>query len=139
MVELVVVLAIVALLIGLAIPNLLVNRKQAREMETKLNLTNGARVVAALQPELGSYTDDVATLEAASPGLDFSGAEPESIHVVVGDVDPGDAGQVLLYGRSVTGSWFGLRLVLTGPDAGRHTCIGSEADMTLEACSGLTW
>lgn len=137
--ELLAVITIIAILVSVAIPSLLANRRQAREMETKIDLTNAAKVVAALEPRLGGYTDDAVLLEAASHGVDFSGTEPRSIHVVAGDVQPGDDGQVLLYARSMTGRWFGLRMVLLGEEAGRHTCIGNEDDMQLAACVGTRW
>ena len=58
----------------------------------------------------------------------------------IGDVDPGDGGQVLLYARSDSGDWFGFRLVQSGAEVGRHTCASDDvSDMTLVDCSGTTW
>ena len=42
----------------------------------------------------------------------------------------GDDGQVLVYARSGSGTWFGLRLVNAGTDAGQYTCTGeTESDI----------
>ena len=59
--------------------------------------------------------------------------------MVTGAVEGTADAQILLYARSVTGDWFGLRLVREGVDAGRHTCRGAESDMTLDACAGTAW
>jgi prepilin-type N-terminal cleavage/methylation domain-containing protein len=138
-VEMVVSMAIIAVLLTIALPSLLVHREQAWDLEAKLMLTTAARGEAALDPELGGYTDDPAVLAAAFPEYDFSGTTPESIHVVVGDVEDRDDAQVLLYTWSRTDRWFGLRLVRSGPDAGRHTCVGALARMTLPDCDGREW
>ena len=138
-VELLVALAILAVLVSIALPSLLVQREQARDMEVKLMLTTAARGEAALDPALNGYTDDPQVLGDAFPEYDFSGADPRSIHVVVGDVEQGDRGQVLLYSWSLSDRWFGLRLVRSGPEAGRHTCAGSLAEMTLPDCAGVRW
>lgn len=139
LVELVVAVALFGILIAVAIPTFMVNLRQARDMDTKLAVTTGARVVAALEPALGGYPDDPVLLEAAAPGAGFGGVEPGPLRVIGGDVEAGDRGQVLLYSRSLTGRWFGLRLVLSGPEAGRHTCLGSESDMQLATCVGRAW
>jgi hypothetical protein len=139
LVELTVVLAIVVILVGLAIPSLLGFREQSFDMQVKMELTNAARAATAIEVELERFPADPAVLAAAMPELDFSGVPARSIHLVVGDVVPGDGGQILLYSRSVAGDWFGLRLVRSGAAAGRHTCEGDLAAMTLEACTGTVW
>jgi len=139
LVELIVVLSVIAMLIAMSLPSLLGVRRGAYDMEAKMRLTNAAKVEAALAPELGGFTDDATWLEAVMPELDFSGVTSKSIHVALGQIEPGDRGRVLLYSRSVTGDWFGLQLVLEGGDAGRHTCKGDLEDMTLATCTGVAW
>jgi prepilin-type N-terminal cleavage/methylation domain-containing protein len=137
--ELLVVLVIIAILAAMAAPNLLGVRRQAYDMQVKLALSNAAKAEAALETTSGGYLSDPAALEAVMPELDFAGDGDSRIWVEVADVEAGDRGQVLLYSRSVTGNWFGIRLVLYGADAGRHTCSGAKADMTMDACSGVDW
>ncbi len=110
-------------------------------MDTKIQagLTAVARGQAGLEPLQNGFTDDLVELEAMFPELEFGAGEPDHIRAVVGDVVVGDSGQVLLYARSDSGTWFGIKLVATGADIGRHTCSGAEADMTLVDCVGETW
>ncbi len=138
--ELLVTLLVLAVLVSMALPSLLANRRQAQEMQVKMVLTNAAKAEAALQPEAGGYVDDAAVLKSVMPELDFEGDGDARVYVEVADVDPGDRGQVLLYAQSMSGTWFGLRLVLHGEDAGRHTCTeSSQVEVTLETCTGVAW
>ncbi len=73
------------------------------------------------------------------PEIDFPATAARSIHMAPGDADPIVGGRVLLYARSVTGGWFGLRLMKDGPDAGRHTCRGEDEGMTPKTCAGVAW
>jgi len=139
LVELIVVLGIVAMLMALTLPSLLGIRRHSFDMQVKMELTNSARAAAAIEVELDRYPDDPTWLSAVMPELDFSGVGSRSIHLLTGDVGSSRDSQILLYSRSVTGDWFGLRLVRVGPEAGRHTCKGAVTDMTLETCSGVTW
>ena len=65
----------------------------------------------------------------------------ESVHLVVADVNPGDRQQMLMYARSPSGTWFGIRLVNEGGLAGRHTCedpdVANVSDIAL--CAGVAW
>ncbi len=141
LIELMVVVLIIALLLGIAIPTYLGFRSRAQDSAAKSDLVNGAKVEAIIGADGSGFTGDVAQLGLEEPSLDFSGAQPHSIHVVVGDaVDAGDNGQVLLYARSGSGTWFGIKLVQVGPDAGRYTCKGSEADVDdVTDCTGNSW
>jgi len=139
LVELIVVLGIVVMLFALSLPSLLGIRRNAFDMQVKMELTTAAKAAASIEVELDRYPADPAWFSAVMPELDFSGTRSRSIHVVVGDVGTENGAQVLLYARSVTDNWFGLRLIRSGPDAGRHTCRGELAGMTLEACAGVAW
>ncbi len=138
--EVLVVLAAIAVLIGIAYPSYMRQYAQAQDMAAKLMLTTALRGQAAAEPALGGYTDDSEYLGSMFPEYDFSGASDESIHVIVGDVDPNDGAHVLLYTRSESGTWFGTALVRHGEGAGRHTCVSPwEESMTLAACVGVVW
>lgn len=136
--ELLVALVALAVLVSMAIPSLLANRRQAHDMRVRIALTIAAKAEAALEPEAGGFV--AAALKSVMPELEFDGDSDSRVYVEVADVDTGDRGQVLLYARSVTGTWFGLRLVLHGDDAGRPTCAGSSRfDIAMENCVGVAW
>jgi prepilin-type N-terminal cleavage/methylation domain-containing protein len=139
MVELAVVIAILGILVGISIPMVMGFRDRANDMAAKANLTHTATVELGLLAIDGAFSTDPARLEELAPGLPV-GAFDTAVKVVVGDVDSGDGLQVLMYARSRSGSWFGLRLVDSGEARGRYTCIGgAEADMTLADCTGIDW
>ena len=139
LIELLAALLIVAVLIAIALPSLLRQREQAHETITKASLTSAAHAEAAYVSLEGEYAAS-GDLAAYVPELDVTGIDDDDIHVTIGDVDPGDGGQVLLYARAESGDWFGLRLVQSGAEVGRHTCASDDvSDMTLVDCSGTTW
>jgi hypothetical protein len=74
------------------------------------------------------------------PEIELGNAKDDSIRIVLGDVNPDDDNQVLLYARSASGRWIGLKPVAIGAGSGRFTCSGDEeADMTLVDCNGSQW
>lgn len=140
LVELAVVSLVLGILVAIALPNFLGFQKTASELRTRADITNVAKAEVAIAVSEGAFTADEGSLGYMVPGIEFGDATDSSIRVVVGDIDPGDSRQVLLYARAVTGDWFGLRLVGIGGDAGRHTCrSANEADMTLAFCTGTDW
>lgn len=142
LVELMVVLLIVAVLVGIAVPIFMGWREGAMDAEIRQALVQGAKVESGVAADNGGFTTDASVLALIEPSLDFTGATDKSVHLVVADaVSAGDNGQVLLYARSDSGVWHGLRLVNAGAAAGRHTCMGSaETDVDEMAdCSGISW
>jgi prepilin-type N-terminal cleavage/methylation domain-containing protein len=140
LVELAVVMGIVAILVTLALPSMLGFRVRANEARAKADLTHMAKAQSGIAILDGGFTTDAVRLEAMVPGVDVGDATDRSVRVLVGDVAPGDGQQTLMYARAVSGMWFGMRIVGTGPEAGRHTCSSIlEADMTLDACTGTDW
>jgi type IV pilus assembly protein PilA len=132
LIEIMVVVLILAILIAIGVPTFLGFRARAQDTEIKSEIANGAKVEAAFAAANGSgYTADQAALATVESALDFSGATDKSLHIKVADaVSAGDSGQVLVYARSNSGTWFGLRLVNAGDEAGQYTCLGaSEADV----------
>ena len=108
LVELMVVVLVIAILIAIAIPSFMGARQRAQDRTTQANLTTGLKAESAIAASGGGFTANAAALAAEEPSLDWTGTNPEDVHVVVGDVIPGDNAQVLLYTRSNTGTWFGL-------------------------------
>ncbi|MEE8331616.1 MAG: prepilin-type N-terminal cleavage/methylation domain-containing protein [Acidimicrobiia bacterium] len=143
LIEIMVVVLILAVLIGIAIPTYIGFRGRTQDTETKSEVANGAKILGAFAATVGSgYTDDPATLKPFEPSIDFSGVASNSLHLVVADaVASGDNGQVLVYSRSNSGTWFGLRLVNAGLTAGQYTCLGgSEADIDdMTDCASSEW
>jgi len=127
LIELMVVVLIIAIIIAIGIPTFLGFRGRAQDTDTKSEVANGAKVQAAYAAAAGpGYTADPVELAKYETSLDFSGATDASLHIVVADaVNAGDNGQVLVYARSNSGTWFGLRLVNAGLEAGQYTCTGS--------------
>lgn len=86
------------------------------------------------------YTNVVATLAAAEPALDWAGVADDSVHIVVGTtVNANDT--VLLYTKSSTGSWVGIKRIAQGPTTGVYTCMGAaRGDVDdLADCTGTEW
>lgn len=142
LIEQLVVVLVIAVLLAIGIPSFLQYRERAQDRHIHTNLANGIKVEAAYGADAVGFTADPAELAAIEPALDFSGAQPESLHVQVQDVvNPGDAGDVLIYARSDSGEWFGVRHTQIGPAAGTFTCRGTaEADVDDFAdCTGQDW
>lgn len=141
LVELMVVVLVVAILIAIAIPAFLGARTRAQDRTTQATLVTASKAQSSLAANDDAFTNVVADLEAEEPSIDWSGTDPEDVHVVLGDVQPGDNRQVLLYSRSNTGTWFGLRIVRQGAQAGRYTCSGSAESAVDEMtdCTGQDW
>ncbi|MDP8957770.1 MAG: prepilin-type N-terminal cleavage/methylation domain-containing protein [Actinomycetota bacterium] len=118
LVELMVVVLIIAVLIAIAIPTFLGARQRAQDRAAQQMLVNGLKVEKIWKAENGWYTADSAVLESEEPALDWNGSGDDAVHVAVSG-----AAQVLLYARSTSGTWFGIRLA-----GGRQfTCQGQSA------------
>ena len=139
--ELMVVVLVIAILIAIAIPSFMGARQRAQDRTAQANLTTGLKAESAIASSGGGFTDNAAALANEEPSLNWTGTNPEDIHVVIGDVIAGDNAQVLLYARSNTGTWFGIKRVVAGAAAGRYTCSGvAEANVDeLSDCTGSVW
>lgn len=141
LIEVMVVVMIIAIIVAIGVPAYLGFRQRGQDTQVKSEIANGAKVEAAYGADGNGFTDDAAALALLEPSLDFSGANPRSLHVKVQDVQSGDNGDLLIYARSNGGTWFGMRLVDKGADAGRYTCSGdAESDVDDFAdCTGTDW
>ncbi|NOY57175.1 MAG: prepilin-type N-terminal cleavage/methylation domain-containing protein [Actinobacteria bacterium] len=138
--ELLVVLAIMAILLSIAVPTLLGARHRAQDTAAQATLVTGQKTEEVFAADAGIYTANGASLSALEPSLDWSGAADDSIHIVVATVVNVDD-SVLLYARSNSGTWFGLRHVRAGASAGLYKCLGtarSDVD-DMADCAGLDW
>jgi type IV pilus assembly protein PilA len=132
-IELMVVVLIIAILIAIAIPTLFGARQRAQDRAVQSMLVNAAKAEAAYDAGNVGYTDDPTVLAEEEASLDWTGVSDDSVHVSTS----ADRREVLLYSRSNTGTWFGIRL-----DVGvRGTCMGpAESDVDdLADCSTREW
>ncbi len=143
LVELMVVVMIVAVLLAIAVPTFLGMRRRGQDVKAQSLLTAAAKVEAGEATDADEFTDDLGLLALDEPAIDWSGLTDESVHVTVAEVTVGSGldEQVLLYARSSSDEWFGIRLVAVGASAGRHTCSGTaESDVNVIAsCTGSNW
>jgi len=146
LVELMVVVLVISILIAIAVPTFLGARERAQDRAAQVNLQTAIKAEASFNASDATtgFSAVAATMAAEESSLDWTGATDESIHVVVGDVVAGDAQQVLVYTKSNTGTWFGLKLITQSNGAilaGQFTCLGAtEATVDdLADCTGNDW
>ena len=158
LIGLMVVVMIIAILVGIAIPAFLGARKRAQDTASKSNLRNALGTAQTLFTDTQSFLDSNGTEEAAlaaeEPSLKFllleatASAAPKEISVItLGSGIAGATGkdEIVLASKSSSGKCFYLRHVNT---AGSATLSGSyQASSSTEACTGaqgstsatLTW
>jgi type IV pilus assembly protein PilA len=141
LVELMVVVLVIAVLMAVAVPTFMGARTRAQERAAHVRIRIAMEAQNTFAADRDEFTADPALLDDEESSIDWSAATDESMHVVIGDVLPGDSRQVLLYTKSANDVWFGQKTVRSGPDAGLYTCRGTaEADVDeLADCSGLDW
>ena len=144
LVELMVVVLIISILVAIAIPTYRGARVRAQDRTAQAMLAQALKTEAAFEADNAGYTADAAVLTAEEQSLDWSGGPDRSVHVVIADISPGDNLQVLLYTRSASGTWFGLRKVATSGGAlvaGQYTCSGAIEDNvdSMADCAGTDW
>jgi len=137
-VELMVVLAIIAILIAVATPTLMGPRRAAQDTAAQATLVAALKTEEIAATDDGTYTGDTSVLEGLEPSLDWSGASDNSVHVVIGAVS-GETESVLLYTKSNSGTWFGLRQLNAASN--RYQCRGTaESNVDdLTDCTGYDW
>ncbi|NIA26069.1 MAG: prepilin-type N-terminal cleavage/methylation domain-containing protein [Gammaproteobacteria bacterium] len=140
LVELMVVLGIIAILMAVAFPTMLGAKRRAQDTATQATLVDALKTEEVFATDDGIYTSSAASLSALEPSLDWSGATDDSIHMVVATLVSTDD-SILLYSRSNSGTWIGLRQVRSGATAGRYQCLGdARADVDdMADCTGHDW
>ncbi len=146
LVELMVVVLVIAVLIAIAIPTFLGARERAQNRTAQANLQTATKAESAYNASdaTSGFTANAVIMAAEESSLDWTGGATDSIHVSVADVVAGDSQQLLVYTRSGTGTWYGLRVVTqngVGINAGRYTCEGvAEANVDdMADCTGNDW
>ncbi len=140
LVELLVVITILAILMAIAVPTLFGVRLRAQDTAAQKRLVTALKVEEIHATGHEGYTDDDGVLEGLEASLDWNATNDDAVHVLVASVVTTDDA-VLLYTRSNSGSWFGLRRDRSGALSGRHTCAGAaETDVDeMTDCTGHDW
>lgn len=138
LVELMVAIGIIAILLAIAAPAMLAPKRAAQDTAAQATLVLALKTEETAATDDGIYTSDLAGLAALEPALDWSGVADDSVHVLVGTLG-GETQSVLLYTRSNTGTWFGLRQLTA--TAQRYQCSGAaKTDVDgLADCVGHDW
>jgi type IV pilus assembly protein PilA len=144
LIELMVVVMIIAILVGIAIPAFLGARKRAQDTASKSDLRNGLSTAQTIFTDNQAYKDTaamVAELSTEEPSLSFqlntvaSGTSKQLSVLVKTSAVAGASGndEILLASKSGSGTCYYLRHINTAGDA---TLSGSfQATSTTAACT----
>jgi len=145
LVELMVVLLILAVLMGIAVPVFLGARVKAQDRAAQAairNVLTAAKVFYADQQDFDATAGDLLNLE---PNLQVilgnAPAIPQVGYLSVADAD-GNADQaVVLLSKSASGSWFCIANQAGGSAAGVTYATGTTGDAldTLAECAAASW
>ncbi len=125
LIELMVVVLIIAVLLGIAIPTFLGARSRANDRAVESNVRNAFTATRVYYNDKQRYSDDPAEMSGVEPTLqwtntDLDGSQPQNaVYVEVQDV-PDTAQTVVVVGRSKAGRCFYLRDIMGGATAGTH-------------------
>lgn len=143
LIELMVVVMIIAILVGIAIPAFLGARRRAQDTASKSNLRNGLGTAQTLFTDSQAYLATAAMVDALGdeePSLTFAlntvaSASAKTISVLTGNSGITGAVQDTIYlaSKSGSGTCFYLRHVATAGDALSGTFQASSKDA---ACTG---
>jgi prepilin-type N-terminal cleavage/methylation domain-containing protein len=138
--EMMVVLAIISILLAIAVPTMLGPKRAAQDVAAQTRLVAALKTEEVYATDGGSYTSDQVVLEGLESSLEWGNANDDAVRVLVASVAETDDA-VLLYTKSTSGTWFGLRNDRTGALTGRHTCAGgAEGDVDdMTDCTGDDW
>ncbi len=110
LIELMVVVLIIAILVAIAIPTFLGQRKNAQDSAAKSNLRNALATEKAFFSVNQVFTQDAVDLGDIEPNLFDTGSDP--VTAVIGDAgasaDADEGGTVCLSQQSASGTWYAL-------------------------------
>ena len=117
LIELMVVVLIIAILIGMAIPTFLGARQRAQDRAVQADLRNALTAEKTYYTDGQAFTTDTSTLKMIETSLDWGG----ELSVSVGDaVTAGDSDVVCLEMTSTSGTTFSVADVAAGVNAGTY-------------------
>ena len=137
LIELMVVVLVIAVLLGVAVPAFLGSRDRANDRAVTSNVRNAFTAARVFYDDKQVYTDDTGALSGVEPSLHWTNTPllgheaPGTVYVEVQDI-PGVGQTVVVVGRSRAGRCFYLRDVMAGSSAGTHY---QSAVPTGAACS----
>lgn len=145
LVELMVVLLIMTVLMGIAVPLFLGARVRAQDRAAQAAIRNALTVAKVFYSDNENFDATVAELSAIEPNLSVvlgnSPATPQVGYMSIADGD-GDADQaVILLSKSASGSWFCIANQAGGSAAGVTYAKGSTGGAvdTLAECAATSW
>jgi type IV pilus assembly protein PilA len=119
LVELMVVILVIGILIGIAVPTFLVVRQRAQDRAAQSNLRTGLAAAMTHWAHAGDYDGfDAATAETIESSLDWqpAGTQPTGNQITIQAPDVGDpVTEVLLVVRSASGTFFCLGQLPNNP------------------------
>ena len=119
------VVLIIAVLLGIAIPTYLTARERANDRATQANVRNAFTATRIYYNDELSYTEDPAEMQVLEPSVTWTngaldGSSPDrSVKITVYDV-PSLGQTVVVAGRTATGRCYYLRDVMGGSLAGTY-------------------
>ncbi len=145
LVELMVVLLIIAVLMGIAVPLFLGARVRAQDRAAQAAIRNTLTVAKVFYTDRQDFDATVAELLTLEPNLQVvlgnAPATKEVGYISLGSKD-GNADQaVIILRKSASGSWFCLANQAEGSAAGVTYGTGASGSAldTLAECSGASW
>jgi prepilin-type N-terminal cleavage/methylation domain-containing protein len=125
LIELMVVVLVIAVLLGIAIPTFLGTRDRANDRAIASDVRNAFTATRIYYNDKQFYSDDPAVMRGVEPSLRWTdtpltGTEPPgTIYIEIEDY-PTTAQTVVVVGRSKAGRCFYLRDIMAGAQAGTH-------------------
>jgi type IV pilus assembly protein PilA len=146
LIELMVVVLIIAILLGIAIPTFLGARTRANDRAVESNVRNAFTAVRVYYTDKMEYSADTGVMGGVEPSLAWTNTlldgtqTPNTVYVEVQDV-PGPKQTVIVVGRSKSGRCFYLRDVMNGSSAGTHyqAKVPGGTDCNVPATNDPAW
>lgn len=145
LIELMVVVMIIAILVGIAIPAFLGARKKASNTAVKSNLRNALATAQTLYTDNQAYAataDQIAAMGDEEPSLTFqddttASADPKTINVLTKESTVGNGlDQIVFAAKSKSGECYYLRHINDADNAGAGTYVNSSKTDACTATAG---
>jgi prepilin-type N-terminal cleavage/methylation domain-containing protein len=143
LIELMVVVMIIAILVGIAIPAFLGARSRAAKTAVKSNLRNGLAIAQTLYTDTQAYdvtATEITNLKAEEPSLTFqddtaASTKPKILNVLTKASAGGAIDEIVFAAKSDSGDCYYLRHINT-PGANGGTYLNSSGSAACTATAG---
>lgn len=144
LIELMVVVMIIAVLLGIAIPSFLSFRSRSQDRAAQASLATAERIVRVVGLENDGMPNNAALaviLPGIEPSLNWIGHLTDSTNPKEVSYDEDDGGtEVALAARSLSGTCFYLRVSTTGPSVRHHvTAAATCQSHDFQDGAGVDW